>query len=204
MSAAAPASLAAFVAASALVIVVPGPATLFVLEQARASRAHAVRAVLGLAVGDLLLITAAGLGLAALLREWPTLLAALRVGGAAYVAWLGVAGLLRPARGGAEAGVRSAGRGSFASALLLTLANPKVLLFFGAFFPLFIAAGQGPWLLAFWRLGLVFEAINLAWFALLIAGFAALRRRLPASAQGVFGRLGGLALIACAALVLLG
>ena len=195
------ATLPAFVAASALVIVVPGPATLFVLEQARASRTRAALAVLGLVSGDLLLISAAGLGLAALLREWPSLLVALRVGGAAYVAWLGL-GMLRPQRGSGEGAVRE-GK-TFSGGLLLTLANPKVLLFFGAFFPLFIAAGQGPWLLAFWRLGLVFEAINLAWFALLIVGFAALRRRLPAGAQRVFRRLGGLAMMACAALVLLG
>lgn len=194
------ASLAAFVAASALVIVVPGPATLFVLDQARVSRRRAALAVLGLAAGDLLLITAAGLGLATLLREWPALLAALRLGGAAYVAWLGLA-MLRPA---ADAHAHAPRRGSFVPALWLTLGNPKPLLFFGAFFPLFIAAGPAPWLMEFWRLGLVFELINLGYFAALVALFTALRRRLPVGAGSAFRRLGGAGLIGCALWVLLG
>jgi len=195
------AALSAFMAASALVIVVPGPATLFVLERARASRAQAALAVLGLVAGDLLLITAAGLGLAALLREWPSLLMALRVGGAAYVAWLGL-GMLKPQGRGGEG---SAPRGAaFSGALLLTLANPKVLLFFGAFFPLFISAGAAPWILEFWRLGLVFEAINLGWFAGLIALFAVVRPRLPKGAGAWFRRAGGVGLLGCAALVMFG
>lgn len=198
---AAPASLAAFVAASALVIVVPGPATLFVLDQARASRRRAALAVLGLAAGDLLAITAAGLGLAALLHEWPAWVAALRLVGAVYVGWLGL-GMLRPVA--ATAVAPASGCGSFVPALWLTLVNPKPLLFFGTFFPLFIAAGRSPWLVEFWRLGLVFELINLGYFAALIALFAALRRRLPTGAGTAFRRLGGLGLIGCALLVLLG
>ena len=73
----APETLFAFISAALLVIAVPGPAMLMVLGQLRHSRVRAVAAVAGLVVGDLLLISAAGLGLATLLRQWPLLLTVL-------------------------------------------------------------------------------------------------------------------------------
>ena len=189
--------LGAFLLAALLVIVVPGPATLYVLGQARTAASRATLAVAGLVVGDLLLITVAGLGLGALLRQWPAALLALRIAGAIYVAWLGLA-MLRsaPARNAAQVPPGAA----FGPALLLTLLNPKPILFFGAFFPLFLAADSGDWLAGFMRLGLLFELINIGWFALLITAAVRLRARAPAGPW--LNRLGGLGLLGCAALVL--
>lgn len=199
----------AFVAAALLVIVVPGPATLLVLGHARASNRRALFAVAGLVVGDLALITAAGFGLGALLQQWPAALAAMRVIGAAYVAWLGIA-MLRTASGEAMpgAGLDAAGSGracarAFLPALLLTLGNPKPILFFAAFFPLFIRAGDDAWLPAFWTLGALFELLNLAWFAALLAAVALLRRHAALPSGPWLNKIGGAGLIGCAALVLL-
>ena len=193
--------LGAFVAAALLVIVVPGPAMLFVLGQARTAAPRALLAVAGLVVGDLLLISAAGLGLGALLQQWPGALLVLKTVGAAYVAWLGLA-LLRSAPSGDAPG--QPGGAAFGPALLLTLLNPKPMLFFGAFFPLFLAADSGDWLGGFLRLGLLFELINIGWFTLLIAGVALLRRHSGPPAGAWLNRRGGLGLLGCAALVLLG
>ena len=149
----APEVLFAFIPAALLVIAVPGPAMLMVLGQLRHSRRRAVAAVAGLVVGDLLLISAAGLGLATLLRQWPLLLTVLRWAGAAYVGWMGWA-MLRAA----PAAVAAPAAGGFRAALLLTLINPKPVLFFAAFFPLFLGAGPQPWLLGFLGLGLPVRA----------------------------------------------
>lgn len=190
--------LPAFVAAALLVIIVPGPATLFVLSQARHSTRRAWSAVAGLVLGDVLLISAAAFGLAALLLRWPFLLLALRWGGAAYIAWLGL-GLLLTRPGSAPR--KEAPAGGFRRALLITVSNPKPLLFFGAFFPLFIGAqatGQG-WLARFYLLGGIFELLNIGYFAALLA---ALRLwRLPAAAAPWLPRLAGAGLMLCALLM---
>lgn len=190
----------AFVAAALLVIIVPGPATLFVLSQARQSTRRAWRAVAGLVLGDLLLISMAAFGLAALLLRWPALLLLLRWGGAAYIAWLGL-GLLLARPGAAPKPVPD---GGFIKALLITVGNPKPLLLFGAFFPLFIGAqATGPgWLAQFYLLGGIFELLNIGYFAALLA---VLRLwHLPAAAVPWLPRLprlAGAGLMLCALLM---
>ncbi|MEJ5999072.1 LysE family translocator [Paucibacter soli] len=191
-----PDQLPAFVTAALLVIMVPGPATLFVLGQARHGARRAWAAVAGLVLGDALLISAAALGLAALLQRWPALLALLRWGGAAYIAWLGLA-LLRARAGTAAA---AAPAGGFARALLITLGNPKPLLFFGAFFPLFMRRdGEAGWLAQFYLLGGLFELLNIGYFALLLAAL----RWLPAGTGPWPARLAGAGLLLCALLAAL-
>ena len=195
--------LPAFLAAAAAVIVVPGPATLLVAARAGVSRRVAVLATAGIVAGDGLAITLAGTGLAGMAAEAPALMHALRLLGAAWVAYLGV-GLLR-APGAAQTiapAPATPSRHAFLQALGMTLTNPKPMLFFAAFFPLFIAPGTGPSLRAFWRLGSLFEALNLAWFAAVIALAGMFARRQRRSGRGL-QRLGGVALLGCAALVLL-
>ena len=196
-----PEALVAFVPAALLVIVVPGPATLLVLGELRLSRGCAAAAVAGLVVGDLLLIAAAGLGLAALLVQWPLLLTALRWAGAAYIGWMGASALLRRPTTSVEPARARAG-GGFRSALLLTLVNPKPVLFFSAFFPLFLSGGSAPWLNGFMTLGALFELLNILWFALVIGAAGTLGRRLRPGPW--LERCGGAALLGCALLVLLG
>jgi threonine/homoserine/homoserine lactone efflux protein len=194
--------LGAFLLAALLVIVVPGPATLYVLGQLRLSSWRAAQAVAGLVAGDLLLISAAGLGLGALLQQLPAALLVLRIGGALYVGWLGLTMLHSdPQPASVQRLVRGTG---FGPALWLTLFNPKPVLFFGAFFPLFLAADGHDWLAGFLSLGLLFELLNMLWFALLIAGVALLKRHARVPAGRWVNRAGGLGLLGCAALMLWG
>lgn len=193
-----PESWLAFGVASLLVILVPGPAMLLVLAQLGHSRARAWATVGGLVLGDLVLITAAGLGLASLLRGVPELALALRGVGAAYVAWLGLSELRRPPGAASPAPVE-AGQG-LRAAVLLTVMNPKPVLFFAAFFPLFLPAGTSEVLPGFLRLGAVFELLNFASYGLLITAAGWVRHRWRAPAW--LPRASGLALLGCALLVL--
>lgn len=195
--------LPAFLAAAAAVIVVPGPATLLVAARAGASRRVAVLATAGIVAGDVLAITLAGAGLSGMAAAAPGLMHALRFLGAAWIAYLGVSLLLasRAAHGIAPAATTTS-RQAFLQALAMTLTNPKPMLFFAAFLPLFIAPGTDPTLLAFWRLGSLFEALNLAWFAAVITLAGVVARRQRRGGRGL-QRLGGVALLGCAAMVLL-
>jgi len=198
------AQFASFLLASALVIVVPGPATLFVAGRAHASTRAAGAAVAGIVAGDVVLIVLSGLGVAVLVARWPNLLDAVRIVGALYVAWLGI-GLLRAA--GAPAVAAPAAQRAYAGdalrGLLLTLSNPKPILFFAAFFPLFLDPAAVPAMQGYYRLGAWFELLNLTWFALLMLAVRRLRRSdaLAALPRGLMHRLAGCGLLLCAALV---
>jgi leucine efflux protein len=195
--------LPAFVAAAGAVIVVPGPATMLVATRAAASRRSAITTTAGIVAGDVVAITLAGTGLAAVLAQAPGLMHVLRAAGGAWVAWLGIK-LLRtnPRSSGPDAPTVTQPSNAFVQALGMTLANPKPMMFFAAFFPLFVQPDAGAPLFAFWRLGALFEAINLVWFAgiVLLARAVAGRRAVGGVA---LNRLGGLALLGCAALVLM-
>lgn len=193
--------------ASAAVIAVPGVATLFVGAKAQAGPLQAMAGAAGIVLGDVILMSASGLGLSSLVTRWPILLAVIRLLGASYIGWMGVA-LIRsgeppqPQNAGVKPGpVPTTAR----EGLLLTLMNPKPILFFAAFFPMFIQPGTGLWAANFAWLGVLYETINVAYLAALIAMLARLRR------TGLFRRaqpkrlqlVSGLCLLACAVLVLL-
>lgn len=207
--------LGAFLLASTLVILTPGPATLFVAGQAHRSGWRAARAAAGIVGGDLVLIGLSGLGFATLLTRWPALARWLTTFGALYVAWLGLGSLRAPVAPrtpapesasplcGAACAPESA-TGGFAKGLLLTLTNPKPILFFGAFFPTFLDAVTGGGERAFYTLGVVFELVNVAYFGLVILFASRLRRTAPPRffAGLSFNRVSGAALLLCALLML--
>ena len=94
-------------------------------------------ATAGLILGDQVLLWLAVAGVAALLAAHPTWFKALQYLGAAYLGWIGLRLLL--ARGeGAASPVRIQPRHYLRQALLITLLNPKAIVFYMAFFPLFI------------------------------------------------------------------
>jgi len=196
-------SLGAFVSAAALVILVPGPATLLVAGQAHRSGWRAARATAGVVAGDLVLITLSGLGFAAVMQQWPALGLALTTAGALYVAWLGF-GLVRGTPASSDAPAAEAPRAGFLQGLTLTLTNPKPVLFFGAFFPLFIDRASGHWMTGFYALGAIFEAINLVYFGALILLVSRLRRvaAFGGALRGRVHQLSGGGLLLCAAAML--
>ncbi|MES2936979.1 MAG: LysE family translocator [Pseudomonadota bacterium] len=188
----------AFLAAAAFVILVPGPATLLVAGEAQQGRRGAALTTLGIVLGDLVLIGLSAAGVAALVTRWSGVVDALAAAGALYVIHLG-ARMWRP-QAGAAPEHRPAGRHAVARGLLLTLTNPKPILFFGAFFPLFIDPRAQRWLEGFALLGLLFEALNIAYFTALTFSIERLSRvRSSGRVQAFVRRAGALALVGCGA-----
>lgn len=130
-----------FVAASTALLLIPGPTVLLVLSYALSKgRSVAVASAAGVALGDLLAMTASLLGLGALVLASATLFVALKWIGAAYLIWLGVK-LIRsaPSDGlivsvGKDVGARQV----FRHATAVTALNPKSIAFFIAFVPQFV------------------------------------------------------------------
>lgn len=134
----------AFCAAILVFLALPGPGTFALLTStAKGGFRAGAAAVGGVIVGDQVLMWLAVAGLAALLAANPLLFGAVRMLGAAYLVWTGLC-LLRAKPGQAEP-VRIEPRHYARQALFITLLNPKAIVFYMAFFPLFIdpAAHRG-------------------------------------------------------------
>ncbi|RBO54520.1 LysE family translocator [Rhodovulum sp. BSW8] len=133
----------AFAAASALLLMSPGPTVLLVLSYALSQgRRVAVAMALGVALGDLIAMTASLAGLGALVLASATLFSVLKWVGAAYLVWLGIKLLRsRPAALEEESGgvpEQRPARAIFAHAAMVTALNPKSIAFFIAFVPQFL------------------------------------------------------------------
>jgi len=129
-----------FVLAIIVFQLVPGPGILNILGATAQGGVRAgLGAVAGTLTGDLMYMVAAMLGLAAVLAAYPLAFAAMRWAGIAYLVWIGANMLLSRER---EAGAGRTGStdpwGHVRRALAISLSNPKVILFFLAFFPIFM------------------------------------------------------------------
>ncbi len=157
----------AFVAACALISLAPGPDLLFVVANGAAGgRRAGVLAALGMSTGLAVHTVAAAFGLGALISAAPQALTAVRIAGAVFLLYLAVA-TWRSSRAqptAATAVPRRSLRRTYLMATLTNLANPKVILFYVAFVPQFVATGSGTWPVTaqLMLLGLVFIVIGLA------------------------------------------
>lgn len=130
----------AFVAASTALLLIPGPTVLLVLSYALSKgRSVAVASAAGVAVGDLIAMTASLAGLGALVLASATLFTVLKWVGAVYLVWLGYK-LIRsaPTKGLSIPGADVTARGVFVHTMAVTALNPKSIAFFIAFVPQFI------------------------------------------------------------------
>lgn len=151
---------ASFVVAVLVFLAIPGPGLLGVLAATGKGGLRAgFASTLGVVVGDWVHMLLAGIGVAALLQANPLVFKAIQYAGAAYLIYIGVS-LLRAKVGAADAAAPvSAGsrhfrrpafwRPAFRRGFLITLMNPKAIVFYMAFFPLFIdpANHHGAWTL---------------------------------------------------------
>ncbi len=158
-------TLLAYLAAAAVLVLIPGPGTAWVLGQSAAGGTRrGIVAGLGLETATLLHALAASLGLTALLAASAVAYEALKYAGAAYLVWLGVkawregdAGPPRPPRTG-PAGAR----GVYLRSVLTGVLNPKVALFFLAFLPQFVHPERGLAWLQFLILGALLSVVGFA------------------------------------------
>lgn len=127
----------AFCAAILLFLALPGPGTFALLTSTGKGGFRAgAAATLGLIAGDQVLLWLAVAGVAALLAAHPAFFKAVQYAGAAYLAWIGLRLLL--AREGKATPIRIEAHDYARQTFLITLLNPKAIVFYMAFFPLFI------------------------------------------------------------------
>lgn len=135
----------AFVAASIALLLIPGPTVLLVLAYALSQgKRVALACTAGVALGDLIAMTASLIGLGALILTSATLFTLLKWLGAVYLVYLGIK-LLRSAPDKGLDSVASADideSGVFWHATAVTALNPKSIAFFIAFVPQFVTASQ--------------------------------------------------------------
>jgi threonine/homoserine/homoserine lactone efflux protein len=170
-------SLLAFFAVAGLLTITPGLDTILVLRTAASEgRRRAAGAALGIVTGCLFWGIAVALGLGVVLAASPMLFEIVRLGGAAYLAYLGLQLLLRPRRDLASHGEQAEPRASwFMRGLTTNLLNPKVGVFYLSLLPQFIPAGVDVPLFTVLLAG-IHAALGLAWFALLIWATRSLAR----------------------------
>ena len=127
----------AFAAAFVLLLFLPGPGNLALISSAsKGGLSGGLASVWGLLLGDQILLWLTVAGLAALLKTYPNLFMALQWLGAAYLAWLG--GKMLMSKPGEGPSLQITPGHYFRETLLITLLNPKAIMFYLAFFPQFI------------------------------------------------------------------
>ena len=132
----------AFLGASLLLAAAPGPDNLFVLAQSAAYGARAgMIVVLGLITGLVFQTAAAALGLAAVVAASPVLFTAIKLVGAAYLAYLAVMAWRHPGSEGTSQTVSLSGMALWRRGVIMNVTNPKVQIFFLSFFPQFVREG---------------------------------------------------------------
>lgn len=165
------------IVAAMVFLMLPGPGTFCLLTCAgQRGLRGGFAALAGLMLADAVLMFLAAIGVAALLQANPLLFTGLQYLGAAYLAWLGLRLLF--ARDGQGAAVVPFSRlADFRRGFFVTLINPKAIVFYMAFFPLFIDPQVHQGSITFLAMGAVIMSCTLFYGSLLVfVGNAAARR----------------------------
>jgi threonine/homoserine/homoserine lactone efflux protein len=157
-----PSSLLLFVTGALLLLVVPGPAVLYIVSRSIGhGRPAGLVSAMGITLGTFFHVAAATLGLSALLASSAIAFQFVKYVGAAYLIFLGI----RVLRGG-DSGILEAATGQpdlrniFSQGVLVNLLNPKTALFFLAFLPQFVDPARGHATLQIFQLGVLFALLG--------------------------------------------
>lgn len=155
--------VAAFVVASVVLGITPGPDMTFFLSKTIAqSRSAGFAALGGVSVGVAIHSVLVSLGLSALLAASATAFTILKFAGAAYLAYLAIDAVRHGSSLSLVPGARSEPlRSVFLKGLLINLLNPKVIIFFVTFLPQFVSASDPHAAGKLLFLGLVFMVVNI-------------------------------------------
>lgn len=188
--------LTTFIVGTILIVLLPGPNSLYVMTvAARAGIAAGYAGALGIFTGDLILMTLTATGVASLFAANPLFLVALKYAGAAYLVYLGF-NLLRVAYQRWQSGSTSVAAVSattakpFRIALAISLINPKAILFYLSFFIQFVSTDYPYPGLSFLILGAIVQLCSILYLSMLILGGKYLaaafhrHRQLAASSMG--------------------
>ena len=186
----------AFVAAIVLFLAIPGPGNLaLVTSTSKGGVRGGLAATLGVMAGDQVLMWLAVAGVATLLVAYPAAFHLVQWLGAAYLAWLGWK--LLTAKPGDKPVLNIRPRHFFRQALTITLLNPKAIVFYMAFFPLFVDPARHRGLLTFGVMAATVAALTLLYGlgATLLTHFLAERMRANPRITHTLNRLAGVFLI---------
>jgi threonine/homoserine/homoserine lactone efflux protein len=186
----------AFVAAIVLFLAIPGPGNLaLITSTSKGGMRGGLAATLGVIAGDQVLMWMAVAGVAALLAAYPAAFVAVQWLGAAYLAWLGWKMLT--AKPGAKPVLNIRPRQYFQQALTITLLNPKAIVFYMAFFPLFVDPARHQGLITFGAMAATVAVLTFLYglTAVLLTHFLAERMRANPVIARTLEKLAGVFLI---------
>ncbi|MEU5079705.1 MULTISPECIES: leucine efflux protein LeuE [Streptomyces] len=162
-----------------LIILLPGPSSLYTLSVAsRRGVRTGYRAAAGMFIGECLLMLLTSAGLASLLKANQVVFSVVKFAGAGYLVWIAI-GMIRAAvavwrnrstQRPAPDGEPAKAEHPFRRSLLITLLNPKAILFFLSFFVQFVDPSYPHPALSFGLLALVYQAISITYISVLILG----------------------------------
>lgn len=176
----------AFVAAMIVFLLIPGPGNLaLITSTSKGGVSGGMGATLGVIAGDQVLMWMAVAGVAALLATYPTAFAAVQWLGAIYLAWLGFKMLVAKPGGAPVLHIKPSHY--FQQAFAITLLNPKAIVFYMAFFPLFIDPARHQGLLTFGVMAATIAALAFLYGLVVVLLTHFLAERLRASP--VIGRI---------------
>jgi threonine/homoserine/homoserine lactone efflux protein len=186
----------AFVVAVIVFLLIPGPGNLaLITSTGKGAIRGGLAATLGVIAGDQVLMWLAVAGVAALLAAWPLAFGAVQWLGAGYLAWLGARMLLAKPGGRPVLNIRP--RHYFQQAFVITLLNPKAIVFYMAFFPLFVDPARQPRLATFGVMAATIAVLTFAYglAVVLLTHFLAQRIRASPWVSSGLEKLAGVFLI---------
>jgi threonine/homoserine/homoserine lactone efflux protein len=158
------ANLGLFVSAAMALLIVPGPAVLYIVGRSiEQGRLAGFVSILGIHLATLVHVAAATIGLSALLASSALAFGIVKYAGAAYLIWLGCRKLFGRPESAQEARqiITHSHRRLLRDGFVVNLLNPKTALFFLAFLPQFVDVGRGHVAMQIAFLGLVFTLLGL-------------------------------------------
>lgn len=185
-----------FVIAIIVFLLIPGPGNLaLITSTGKGGIKGGLGATFGVILGDQVLMWAAVAGVAALLSAYPAAFHAVQWLGAAYLSWLG--GKMLLAKPGAAPILQIKPHHYLRQAFTITLLNPKAIVFYMAFFPLFVDPALHPGLTTFGFMAVTIAALTFAYglVAVLLTHFLAERLRANPVISRALEKLAGVFLI---------
>jgi threonine/homoserine/homoserine lactone efflux protein len=186
----------AFVIAVLVFLFIPGPGNLaLITSTGKGGLRGGLAATFGVIAGDQVLMWLAVAGVAAVLQAAPMVFSAVQWLGAAYLAWIGLR-LLRQQPGDAPV-IHIHPRQYFRQAMVITLLNPKAIVFYMAFFPLFVDPARHQGLPTFAFMAATIAALTFLYAAVVVLLTRTLAERMRASPRvtRLLNRLAGVMLI---------
>jgi len=200
--------LTLFIISGLLLNIMPGPDSLLIMARSATQGWRAgCSAALGIGAGTMVHVTAAAVGISALLAASATAFSIVKWVGAAYIVWMGIGMLRARLKGEATPLVPATAPAAlpygriFAQGFLTNVLNPKVALFFLAFVPQFISADSTSKAAAFFILGCIFNFNGMLWCngLALFTAFASARLKVKPLAALWLNRITGSLFVALGA-----